>query len=152
MTVNKLSDMLQYVAIADSDRDMQPKTVDIDSLDTEMIPYMDKMCFTIKNTSITASRKITFVFKEGTGLKKADLLILDSNLVADRNLLDHNVHFIGPQMTVNLVPNVTGVSVYNFALTQTVYDEDDESKNCADYPTFGSCPPRPPPCWPGPRP
>jgi hypothetical protein len=147
LIAKKLSDVLALIVTADSaEPKIDPgyeKIVDIDSLDSEMIPFLDKMCFIIRNTSIKASKIVHFLFKQTTKLNEAELFILDSNLVAARTLSEHNLHFLGPQMRVGMTDE-TKAFLYNIALTQTVYDEDDESKNCAVYPTslygsYGDC-------------
>jgi hypothetical protein len=147
LTAKKLSDVLTLVVFADSadpEKDPDWRLIDdVDSLESNMVLFLDKMCFIIRNTSIKALKVVSFYFKQNTGMKEAELFILDSNLVAARNLMDHNLHFLGPQMRVDMA-NGTNAFVYNLALTQTMYDEDDESKNCAVYPTslyrsYGDC-------------
>jgi hypothetical protein len=147
VNAEKLSDFLASVWTADSDIDINSKYIwDVDSFDPKMTTFMDKMCFTLRNTSMIASKELFFMFKQDTGLNEAELFILNSNQVVARTILEQHLYFLGPQMKVDLTNKTASFAhtTYNFALTQTVYDEDDKSKNCAIYPTpqyvtYGDC-------------
>ena len=103
----------------------------MDSLVSEVIIYFDRACFTL-DSSLDFGVQTDFIFRNDTGFEVARIHFKDKDHYLSRPLYQQKLNHHGPPLTINLKRNL--MKSFTSELTQEIFVEEDESKECKNYP------------------
>ena len=104
---------------------------EMDSLVSEVIIYFDSACFTL-DSSLHFGVQTDFIFRNDTHFEGSRIHFKDKDHYLSRPLYQQKLNHHGPPLNIDLKKNL--LWSFTSELKQEIFVEEDESKECKNYP------------------